>query len=1070
MAERLDPEDVERLMSTYHGRARRVIETHGGFVEKFIGDAVVGIFGAPAAHEDDPARAVRASLAILRDLAASGLELHVRIGVHTGTAVVRVDAERTPEEGMATGGSLNTAARIQGAAPHDGIAVGDATYRLVGGEFRWEDLGSVALKGIAEPVHLWQPVEARSAAARAEDAESTPFLGRTAELDALVRAFETAVASSSLQVVTIIAEPGLGKSRLIRELHRHVQTSSEHTVWRAGRCLPYGDGISFWALAEIVRAHAGIRETDDQASISEKLDGVLVEPDPELRAWMRDRLAPLVGLRTDALPPSQEEAFAAWRRFLESLAAQGPAVIVVEDLHWADQGLVRFLVDFVEHPATLPLLLVVAARPEIAERHPEWLARTAARQVIQLVSLDDDAIAQLVGSTLGDASPELLRTVLERAAGSPLYAEQLAALIRERGITAADASLDESVIPPTVQALLAARIDALPHELKPTILDASVIGKIFWSGAVASLEARDRVLVEPALVDLERRAFTRSQPSSMVDEQEYAFWHALLREVAYAFLPRAARLAKHRAAAAWILERAGDNAGEVAEIVADHLRRALDLAEATGAADAIPAIESDLVAALIVAADKARSIEPERTVRHIREVLDRAGENDPRRPAALAALGHALLALGEVREAAKTFEAAQAAHLAAGDRLAAARLAVPRALALQNSGDVEAARAVIANARPSLAADPANLLDLEVVALGVFGEYHEQAAAFRAANEVLQRADELGLQPPARALVHRGLATLESGDTTGETDIRAGIERAVAGGDNRLALNGFSMFASVLMDVAQPTSALAVYDEGITFAGAHGLRNDSLRAMRLDSLEMAGRWDDVLADAPLLRADALARGDAWTALMARSQSAMVLVERGAAEVDLDDLMVEAQAVGLPASAGAGLAAMAALARGNVPAARVILTDAVDRTPEGRTIYGLVECVWAAQRLGDHTLARRVLSRAYPDDDSGRGQLTRLATALVAEAEGDHPGALVKYETAHAYFSARAWAGSRLQALAWAGRTLLALGKTASGLERLGDARAEAVALGYELLLTDIDAAIASVSVGEGSPS
>ena len=433
LAERLDPEDVDRLMSSYHARARKVIEAHGGVVEKFIGDAVVGVFGAPATHEDDPARAVRAALRILRDLADSGLDLHVRIGVHTGEALVRVGDDRTPEEGFATGDCLNTAARLQNSAPVDGVAVGDPTYRLAAGDFEWVDLGPTTLKGKAQALQVWRPLEAAKPTARPDRDEATPFLGRDAELHALQRAFNAARDTSSQQVVTIVAEPGLGKSRLVRELRRWVATAAPASTWRQGRCLPYGDGVAFWALGEIVKSHAGILETDDQLTLARKLDEVLVEPDLELRGWMRNRLAPLVGLRTDVEPPSQEEAFAAWRRFLAALAVGAPAVFVIEDLHWADEAMVAFLLDLAEQPAAVPILIVVTTRPAIAERHPDWLARAPGPTVLPLVSLDDAAIAGLIGATLTGAEPELLRTVLERAAGSPLYAEQLAALIRERG-------------------------------------------------------------------------------------------------------------------------------------------------------------------------------------------------------------------------------------------------------------------------------------------------------------------------------------------------------------------------------------------------------------------------------------------------------------------------------------------------------------------------------------------------------------------------------------------------------------------------------------------------------------
>jgi class 3 adenylate cyclase/tetratricopeptide (TPR) repeat protein len=1062
MAERLDPEDVERLLSTYHGRARRVIEAHGGTVEKFIGDAVVGVFGAPATHEDDPARAVRASLAILHDVTVSGLELHVRIGVHTGEAVVRVDGGRAPEESLATGGSMNIAARIQGMAPVDGVAVGDQTYRLAAREFEWEDLGSVPLKGIAEPVHIWRPTEARATAHRAEDGEATPFVGREAELEALRRAFESAVARSALEAVTVISEPGLGKSRLIRELGRHVRAVAPTVVWRVGRCLPYGDGITFWALGEIVKTHAGILETDDQVTIRDKLDTALTEPDPALRAWMRERLAPLAGLQTDAIPPSQEEAFAAWRRFLESFAADGPAVIVIEDLHWADSALVAFLLQLVTNPPTLPILLVVAMRPEAAERHPEWLTGQQAARVIQLVSLDDAAIAALVESTLAGAAPELLRTVLDRAAGSPLYAEQLAALVRERGTSATEFTLDERAIPPTIQALLAARIDALPRELKPAILDASVIGRVFWSGAVASLEGTDRGTVEPTLSDLERRSLTRSNlPSTMVGEVEYGFWHALLRDVAYGFLSRATRLGKHRAAAAWITDKAGDALGDLAEIVVDHLRRAEELAVATGADDELTAIHADLATALLAAADHLLRVNPARAAVEYGRALELVFEDDPRRGAVLAALGGAFLMQSEYPRAAELLNAAHDWYLARGDDIAAAELSIQRRSALHMMGNEEAATAAhVEGLRIFEAAPGPGLMALLANHAHVSDELDPQVR-LDLAREAIAIGERLGAPVPASAHVAIGLAKLDLDDASGEADVRRGVDLDIARGDTRQVLTALTNLAWSLMNVADTRAARSAYDEALVFAKDHGLADVDLRANRLDLLSTGGWYDEALAEAAVIREWAAARGDAYATTMARANSAGIMDIRGEPVPDYAEIIAASRTLGWPLTPTANLAVRAAILRGDPGEARRVIDEAVDGTPEGTRTYSTLDLVRSARELGDLQLAHKVLSRATPPGPTSRGQLTRLAMAEVAEAEGSFAEAHAAFSEATSFSESHGWPMEHAIGLAGIGRCLVGLGDRDAGLAAVRQARAIAEPLRAAPFIAELDAFLAA---------
>jgi class 3 adenylate cyclase len=1062
LAERLDAEDVEHLLSRYHGRARRVIEAHGGVVEKFIGDAVVGIFGAPAVHEDDPARAIRAALAVARDIAESGLGLHIRIGISTGEAIVRVDADRSPEEAFATGGSMNAAARVQNAAPIDGIAVADATHRLAATEFTWEDLGAVALKGIAEPVRIWRPLEARSAAARSGDEESMPLVGRDTELATLTRAFDTAAESSRQQVLTIVAEAGLGKSRLVRELRRYAESTRNRTVWRVGRSLPYGEGISFWALGEIVKSHAGILETDDQATIAQKLDAAIQESEAARRSWLRERLAPLVGLRTDSIPPAQEEAFAAWRGFLESLAVREPAVIVIEDLHWADAALVRFLLELADHPAELPILVVVTARPEVAERHPTWLADRPGSRVLTLVSLDDDAIERLIGDTLGDLSAELRRTVLERAAGSPLYAEQLAALIRERGATGADATLDERTIPPTVQALLAARIDALPRELKPAILDASVIGRVFWSGAVASLEDRDLAAIEPALVDLERRELTRShRPSTMVDEQEYGFWHALLREVAYAFLPRSARLAKHRAAAAWITDKAGEALGDLAEIVVDHLRQAEELADATGAQDQLLDIRAGLVTAMLAAAHHLLRVDAERAVGEFQRVLELMREDDERRGATLASLGRAFLARSEYPQAAEMLDGAHAWHLARGDDLAAAELGVARHTAIRGKGDNEAAIAVDEAARPILEATPGPGLVEFLAAQVDFGAGSAPMVRISMAEQAIATAERLGVAVPALAVLARGLAKLELHDPTGEADARRGIELAAAAGDSRRVLTGLVNLAWGLMDFTDTRTALGAYDEALAFAKDHGLEDIDVRANRLDVLTTGGRYDEALADAAMIRERAAARGDAYAILMSDMQREGIQAIRGEPSPDASEIANQMRAFGWPPTPPACVEARAAIERGDPEAARRIISESIDGTPAGSYTYGTLDLVRFALQQGDIPLARKVLTRAPPPGPGARGHVTTLATAEIAAVDGDLETAHVAYTEASAFFTDHRWPYEQALALAGMGRCLVGLGNREAGLAAVGQARELAVDLRAAPFIAELDAWLAA---------
>ena len=1055
LGERLDPEDIDRLMGTYHRLARRRIEANGGTVEKFIGDAVVGVFGAPNVHEDDAARAIRSALAIIDELAAAKLGLEVRIGIQTGEAVVRVGEDRTAEEGLATGDILNTAARLQNAASPGGIAAGDPTYRATERDFDWADLGEVPLKGKALPVHVWRPVRARDAAAAPPTDESTPFLGRDRELATLVAAFERARTRPAIELVTVIAEPGMGKSRLIRELSRQVR-STGNVTWLRGRCLPYGDGVSFWALAEIVKARAGILEGDDQATIGTKLDAAIPAGDPEAHAWMRERLAPLAGLRTEAEAPTEGEAFTAWARFIAAFAADGPAVVVIEDLHWADAALVSFLVRLADDDAPAPLLLVVSARPEVADRHPTWLERAARSTTLQLLSLDETAIRTLVAATVSGAPEALIATVLERAAGSPLYAEQLAALARERALSTGDATLDAAAIPPTIQALLAARIDALPRELKSPLLDASVVGRVFWSGAVASLEHGDVDHVTPALEALAQRELTRPQlPSSMAGEAEYGFWHALLRDVAYSFLPRAARLAKHRAAAAWITERARGQLGDLAEIVADHLERALDLASAMEAEDA-PAIRSDLAAALLAGAEHSTRLEPARAISQLQRALEVLDAGDPRRADAYASLGAALYARTRTGEAAVAYEAAITAYRARGEEIRAAELTFPFANALRSSGEGARGQAAIDAVRPILEANPGpGLIRLYIDEAFMAERRADDAGIVAATTAAIDLARSLGLEPPYVAKTMRGQSTIRTPE--GWAELHEGVAMASAAGDNRHAMVALGNAASTLDDLR---ASLQLFDEASAVAARFGLSDDAIRGLRFDTLETAGRWDELLAEAPGMLADAVARGDAYSAFMIRFARGAVESERGALSEPYDTLMDEAPSVAFAPFLPGPVQAFAALVAGDTDRARRAVVETLRHVGDGRYAAGTVTLVRVALAVDDVPLAREVLAKSRPGrSDGGVSPVTDLTKALVLEAEGDHAGALALFEASRGFYDENGWVPALGLSLAGVGRCKVALGDVVAGLDALRQARRIAAELKAPPMLADIDEAI-----------
>ena len=460
-AEQLDPEDVRGMLSPYYARLRSELERRGGTVEKFIGDAVMAVFGAPVAHEDDPERAVRAALAIRDAIRDEEAGLQVRIAVNTGEALVSLDARPSAGEGMAAGDVVNTTARLQSAAAVNGILVGESTYRATRHAIEYREAAPVEAKGKVDPLQVWEAVQAYSRIAVETLETGAPLIGRRRELDVLTGALERARQERTPQLVTLVGVPGIGKSRLVYELFKAIESEPDLVFWRQGRALPYGEGVTYWALAEMVKAHAGVLETDSLVDVGQKLTqavSVVLGDSPEAE-WVELHLRLLVGLTTssDMSGDRRAESFAAWRRFFEALAEQNPLVLIFDDLHWADDNLLDFVDHLVDWASSVPILVVCAARPELLDRRPAWGGGKLNAATVSVTPLSDEETAELIGALLERIllPAEIQATLLAHAGGNPLYAEQFVRMHLER-------AGDAPALPETVQGIIAARLDILP--------------------------------------------------------------------------------------------------------------------------------------------------------------------------------------------------------------------------------------------------------------------------------------------------------------------------------------------------------------------------------------------------------------------------------------------------------------------------------------------------------------------------------------------------------------------------------------------------------------------------------
>jgi class 3 adenylate cyclase len=572
-SEQLDPEDVRAILTPYHGTVRDELESFGGVVEKFVGDAVMAVFGAPTSHGDDPERAVRAALAVREAVAALNteqpeLELRIRGAVNTGEAVVTLSARPALGEAMVAGDVVNTASRLQQHAPVGEIVVGEETYRATRAEIDYEPVEPISAKGKAEPIAAWRAV-CTTTSAGARDLSSTPFVGRDREIDLLVATWERVERERRPHLITVLGSPGVGKSRLTAEFAQRVAARGGRVV--RGRCLPYRERSPYGAFASQVKELAGIYDSDGVEVATEKLrtlvERLVAKDEAETVAG---HIAILLGFETKATAPDRDSLFQSVRIFVEAGARDEATAFVFEDIHWADPC----LLDLIELLATrlhdLPVMLLTLARLELLDTRPSWGGGLLAYNAIPLEPLAGKDASDLALHLLGMDSKAA--QVAETAGGNPLFIEQLAAVLNERG--------DEADgLPTTIRGLVSARLDSLPAEERDVMLDASIVGRIFWRGALERI-ARDPDGLNGALAALERRDLIRREAMSRIEgDEQWSFKHVLIRDVAYDLQPRARRREGHRHTAEFI-EESTPEVGEAGAALARHWRGAGELEQA----------------------------------------------------------------------------------------------------------------------------------------------------------------------------------------------------------------------------------------------------------------------------------------------------------------------------------------------------------------------------------------------------------------------------------------------------------------------------------------------------------
>jgi class 3 adenylate cyclase/tetratricopeptide (TPR) repeat protein len=866
LSESRDAEDTRELLSRYFESCRRLVELYGGTVEKFIGDAVMAVWGSPVAQEDDAERAVRTALDLVAAVSALGdeveaPELRARAGVLTGEAAVNLAAVG---EGMVAGDLVNTAARIQTAAEPGTVLVGEATRRASERAIAFEDAGKHSLKGKAEPVALWRAVRvtaARGGALRSEGLEA-PFVGRERELRLVKELFHVSAEQSRAQLVQVTGIAGIGKSRLAWEFFKYLDGLAEAVRWHRGRCLAYGEGVAYWALAEMVRTRAKILEGEDQSSARSKLAACLIEhvPDEEERAWVGPRLANLLGLE-ERVDSDRQDLFAAWRLFFERLADRQPVVLVFEDVQWADQALLAFIEYLLEWSSSLRLYVVALARPELAEQQPDFGRSIRNVATLALEPLSDAEMTGLLDGYVPGLPDELRRQVLARAQGVPLYAVETVRMLLDRGLLARDGSvyrptgLIESLeVPETLHALVASRLDGLPVEERSLVQQACVLGKSFNKEALAALTGQPEAGLEKLLGALVRKEVLSLQADPRQPERgQYSFLQELLRQVAYDTLSKRDRKARHLAAVAALEQTFHGADQDVPEVIAAHLLAAVDAAP-----DDPDAGEIRLRArsALVQAGERAAALAaPEEARRHFEEAAALADDHADVQAQLFERAGLFAFRAGMASEARELIERAIALYERVGDAQAVARAGVALAdVDVVETRLDEAARRLEAvlptleqgGVSPELAATYASLGRMQMLR----GEIEPAAGAL---EQALRLAEALALDEVlVQALTSKASVLLFSGRFF---EARSLFEAALAHARARELHDAWWRAANnltvLLQDADDFTRARALEEEIEEHARQRGDR-ERLATARLSAIGLLvpmGRWQEAIARA-----------------------------------------------------------------------------------------------------------------------------------------------------------------------------------------------------------------------------
>jgi class 3 adenylate cyclase/tetratricopeptide (TPR) repeat protein len=580
LSEVRDAEDVRDLLSTYFDTSRDVVERYGGTVEKFIGDAVMAVWGTPTAQEDDAERAVRAALELVDAVRRLGAErempdLALRAAVHTGEAVVTIGAAGM---GMVAGDLVNTASRLQSVAQPGTVLVGEGTQRAAGNAIVFEPAGEQDLKGKAAPVASYRAIRVvaqRGGVGRSEGLEP-PFVGRESELQLIKGFYHATTSDPGPRLVSVIGQPGVGKSRLAWEFLKYIDGVTEIVYWHQGRSPAYGEGISFWALGEMVRMRIGTEESADEATTRERLAATLEEfvADPDERRQLTEPLLHLLGVG-EGSTRDRGQLFVAWRTFFERIAETAPVTMVFEDLHWADAGLLDFIEELVTWSRGRSIYIITLARPELLDRRPNWGAGQRSFTSLSLRPLPDDAMRELLAGLVTGLPEAAVEQIVTRAEGVPLYAVETVRMLLNDGRLERTGDTLRPVgdvatvaVPESLHALIAARIDALPVAERTLVQDASVLGLSFATPALEAVARSVPDELAPMLHHLVQREILTLDDDPRSPERGYhRFVQSLLREVAYSTLSRDDRRARHLAAARYY-EALGDD--ELSGVLAQH--------------------------------------------------------------------------------------------------------------------------------------------------------------------------------------------------------------------------------------------------------------------------------------------------------------------------------------------------------------------------------------------------------------------------------------------------------------------------------------------------------------------